>query len=30
MALVETGEQINKVPIIVGTNKDEFKFYTHP
>ena len=30
MALVEAGEQINKVPIIVGTNKDEFKFYTNP
>lgn len=30
LALVETGEQINKVPIIVGTNKDEFKLYTNP
>ncbi len=27
-ALFATGEHVNKVPIIVGTNRDEFKFYT--
>lgn len=30
VAVLETANHINKVPIIVGTNKDEFKLYTNP
>jgi para-nitrobenzyl esterase len=30
MALLAAGEHFNKVPIIVGTNRDEYKFYTSP
>jgi para-nitrobenzyl esterase len=30
IALFATGEYVNKVPIIVGTNRDEFKLWTNP